>query len=63
MVFRPPWPVDVRLTLSAMRMGRSDPCHRVAADGALWRTGLMASGPVVYRLANEGGLTAVRASA
>ncbi len=63
MVFRPPWPVDVRLTLSAMRMGRSDPCHRVAADGALWRTGLMASGPVSYRLANERGLSAVRASA
>lgn len=62
-VFRPPWPVDVRLTLSAMRMGRSDPCHRVTPDGALWRTALMASGPVTYRLHHDGGLRSVRADA
>jgi 3-methyladenine DNA glycosylase/8-oxoguanine DNA glycosylase len=49
-VWRPDYPVDVRLTLSDLRHGSGDPCHRVTADGALWRTGRMASGPVTYRL-------------
>lgn len=49
--WRPGFAVDARLTLSALRMGRSDPCHRIAADGALWRTSLTASGPATYRLA------------
>lgn len=62
-VLRPPWPVDARLTLSTLRMGRSDPCHRTTSEGALWRTGLMASGAVTYRLCNEGSLSAVRADA
>lgn len=62
-VLRPGWPVDVRLTLSALRMGRADPCHRLSADGAVWRTGLMATGPVTYRVVNDGSLYAVRADA
>ncbi len=53
----------MRLTLSALQMRASDPCHRVTADGAVWRTGRMPSGPVTYRLANEDGLTALRADA
>ena len=50
----PGHPVDVRLTLSIMRMGRTDPCHRPDPDGSLWRTSLMPSGPVLYRVANKG---------
>lgn len=46
--------IDAALTLSIMRMGRSDPCHRPAPDGSVWRAALMASGPVVYRVANRG---------
>jgi 3-methyladenine DNA glycosylase/8-oxoguanine DNA glycosylase len=53
-VWRPEFPVDAALTLSALRMGRSDPCHRRAADGSLWRASLMPSGPVTYRLAQSG---------
>ncbi|HET9731058.1 MAG TPA: hypothetical protein VFP54_00140 [Acidimicrobiales bacterium] len=48
--WRPPFDVDVALTLGALRIGRSDPCHRVDADRTVWRTGLMASGAVTYRL-------------
>ena len=50
----PGYPVDARLTLSIMRMGRTDPCHRPAPDGSLWRTALMPGGPVLYRVANRG---------
>ena len=50
----PGGPIDVRLTLSIMRMGRADPCHRPAPDGSLWRASLMPSGPVLYRVANRG---------
>jgi 3-methyladenine DNA glycosylase/8-oxoguanine DNA glycosylase len=49
-IWRPSYPVDVRLTLSDLRHGHGDPCHRVTADGAVWRTSRMASGPVSYRL-------------
>jgi 3-methyladenine DNA glycosylase/8-oxoguanine DNA glycosylase len=49
-VWQPDYPVDVRLTLSDLRHGHGDPCHRVTADGEVWRTGRMPSGPVSYRL-------------
>jgi 3-methyladenine DNA glycosylase/8-oxoguanine DNA glycosylase len=38
------------LTLSPMRRGRGDPCYHDAADGAIWRTSLMRSGPVSARI-------------
>jgi 3-methyladenine DNA glycosylase/8-oxoguanine DNA glycosylase len=52
--WEPGYPVDVALTLSILRMGRRDPCHQPDPDGSLWRTSLMASGPVAYRVRNEG---------
>lgn len=52
--WHPEFPVDVKLTLGALRMGRSDPCHQHDPDGSLWRTSLMASGPVTYRLGQDG---------
>ena len=53
-VWRPAYPVDVHRTLSDLRHGGGDPCHRVADDGALWRTSRMPSGPVSYRLTQHG---------
>jgi 3-methyladenine DNA glycosylase/8-oxoguanine DNA glycosylase len=49
-VYEPPYPVDVRLTLSVLGHGGGDPCHRRAADGSLWRASRMPSGPVSYRI-------------
>jgi len=52
--WRPQLPVDVRRTLSPLRRGSADPTHRVAEDGAVWRTSLMPTGPVTYRLVQRG---------
>lgn len=49
-VWRPPFPLDVALTLSDLGHGRSDPCHRVDAAGTVWRTSRLSSGGVAYRL-------------
>lgn len=49
-VWRPPFPLDVYVTLSDLGHGRFDPCHRVDAAGTLWRTSLLPSGGVTYRL-------------
>lgn len=45
-----PGPVSPELTLSPLRRGRRDPCYYDAADGAIWRTSLMRSGPVTARI-------------
>ena len=47
--WQPDFAVDVRLTLSTLRHGAGDPCHRVV-DGAIWRTSRLDSGPVTYRI-------------
>ena len=49
-VWRPPFPLDVRLTVSDLGHGWSDPCHRVDAARTVWRTSLLPSGGVTYRL-------------
>jgi 3-methyladenine DNA glycosylase/8-oxoguanine DNA glycosylase len=49
-VYEPPYPVNARLTLSVLRHGGGDPCHRKATDGSQWRASRMASGPVSYRI-------------
>jgi 3-methyladenine DNA glycosylase/8-oxoguanine DNA glycosylase len=43
-------PATPTLTLSPLRRGRGDPCYHVAADGAIWRTSMMRSGPVTARI-------------
>jgi 3-methyladenine DNA glycosylase/8-oxoguanine DNA glycosylase len=49
-VWRPAYPVSLRLTLRTLGHGGYDPCHRWQRDGALWRTSRLPSGPVSYRL-------------
>ena len=53
-VWRPQHPVDVRRTLAPLSRGRADPTHRLTDDGALWRTSVMVTGPVSYRLTSRG---------
>jgi 3-methyladenine DNA glycosylase/8-oxoguanine DNA glycosylase len=40
------------MTLSPLRRGPGDPCYQVV-DGAIWKTTLMASGPVTARITNS----------
>ncbi len=46
--------MDLASTLSPLRRGRFDPCHRVESDGTVWRASLLPSGPVTYRLRQQG---------
>lgn len=43
-------PADPVGTLAPLRRGSGDPCFRLADDGAIWRTSLLASGPVTARI-------------
>ncbi|MGH3192560.1 MAG: DNA-3-methyladenine glycosylase family protein [Streptosporangiaceae bacterium] len=54
--WRPPFAVDVRLTLSVHRRGGGDPAYRVDAAGAVWRTSLTPDGPGTVRIASTGTL-------
>lgn len=47
-------PVNLALTVSPLRRGSVDPCHRRLPDGSIWRTSLMPSGAVTYRLTQHG---------
>ncbi|HEX7323633.1 MAG TPA: DNA-3-methyladenine glycosylase 2 family protein [Mycobacterium sp.] len=38
------------ITLAPLRRGPLDPCFQVTADGAIWRTSLLPSGPVTARI-------------
>lgn len=42
-------PANAAMTLSPHRRGPGDPCYQMV-DGAIWRTSLMASGPVSARI-------------
>ena len=46
-------PASPGLTLAPLRKGRGDPCYHVAADAAIWRTSLLADGPVTARIARS----------
>jgi 3-methyladenine DNA glycosylase/8-oxoguanine DNA glycosylase len=43
-------PASPGLTLAPLRRGGGDPCYRTGADGAIWRTSLMRTGPVTARI-------------
>ena len=48
-----PGPASPGWTLSPLRRGRADPCYHDAADGSIWRTSLMRSGPVTARISRS----------
>lgn len=48
-----PGPASPALTLSPLRRGRADPCYHDAADGSIWRTSLMRTGPVTARISRS----------
>jgi 3-methyladenine DNA glycosylase/8-oxoguanine DNA glycosylase len=43
-------PASPGLTLAPLQRSGRDPCYRSAADGAIWRTSLMRTGPVTARI-------------
>jgi 3-methyladenine DNA glycosylase/8-oxoguanine DNA glycosylase len=43
-------PARPLVTLSPLRRGSGDPCFVITRDGAIWKTGMMASGPVTARI-------------
>lgn len=51
---RPRLPVDLRLTLSALRRGGADPSLRQAADGSWWRATRTPEGPATLWLRQAG---------
>jgi 3-methyladenine DNA glycosylase/8-oxoguanine DNA glycosylase len=48
-----PGPASPGHTLSPLRRGAGDPCYLAAADGVIWRTTLMPSGPVTARISRS----------
>ncbi|GAA4637089.1 3-methyladenine DNA glycosylase [Actinoallomurus vinaceus] len=52
--WRPPWPVDVGLTLAPHRRGSGDPAFAVTPDGAVWRASTTPDGPGTLRLLARG---------
>ena len=45
-----PGAVSFGHTLAPLRRGRGDPCFRAPGDGSIWRTSLLATGPVTARI-------------
>jgi len=43
-------PARPLVTLSPLRRGSGDPCFVITRDGAIWKTSMMASGPVTARI-------------
>ncbi|WP_330184207.1 DNA-3-methyladenine glycosylase 2 family protein [Nocardia sp. NBC_01503] len=43
-------PIDLAATVSPLRHGGGDPCHRTTPDGAHWHASRMSSGVVTFRL-------------
>jgi len=57
-----PGPTSPGAALAPLRRGGGDPTFQMAPDGAIWRTTLLASGPVTSRI-TRAGATSVRAQA
>ncbi|OBA90518.1 3-methyladenine DNA glycosylase [Mycobacteriaceae bacterium 1482268.1] len=49
-----PGPASPGYTLSPLRRGGGDPCYLSTADGVIWRTSLMRTGPVTARISRSG---------
>jgi 3-methyladenine DNA glycosylase/8-oxoguanine DNA glycosylase len=48
--WHPPFPIDVRMTLSVHHRGGGDPAFRIDGAGAVWRTSLTPDGPATLRV-------------
>jgi len=57
-----PGPASPGLTLAPLKRGGNDPTFRITPDRAIWRTSLLASGPVTARI-TRAARTAVHAQA
>ena len=60
-VYRPRLPLDVRLTLAALRRGGGDPAWCWTPDGAVWQATATPDGPATRRLHQVGGEVRVTA--
>ncbi len=61
-IFTAPEPIDLRLTLAALRHGSGDPTIRIGADG-VWLTRRTDGGPATLRLWTDAAGGAIRAEA
>jgi len=62
-VWRPPWPLAVRATLSILRKGTADPTFRTDPDGTVWRGIRTPEGTATLRLVDRSDLGEVHATA
>ncbi|WP_447039401.1 DNA-3-methyladenine glycosylase family protein [Streptomyces sp. DSM 118878] len=53
--WRPPFPLDLGLTLGPLRRGPGDPTFRTAPDGSVWRASRTPEGPGTLRVAMHSG--------
>ncbi|MGA5701548.1 DNA-3-methyladenine glycosylase family protein [Peterkaempfera bronchialis] len=61
--WRPPYPLDLGLTLGFLRRGPGDPAYRTTPDGAVWRASRTPAGPGTVRIAARPSEGAVEARA
>ena len=52
-VWRPGFPLDLRLTLGQLRRGHSDPTYHAASDGSVWRTARTPVGACTLRVVDR----------
>lgn len=52
--WRPGFDINIAMTLGPLRRGSADPCQYRTSDGAIWRSSLLASGPVTFRITQLG---------
>ncbi|WP_069884102.1 DNA-3-methyladenine glycosylase family protein [Streptomyces luteocolor] len=53
--WRPPYPLDLGLTLGPLRRGPADPTFRTTPDGSVWRASRTPQGPGTLRVALRAG--------
>lgn len=53
-VWTPPWPLDLRATLSLHRRGSGDPATRFAPNGSIWRAVHTPDGPGTLAVSRDG---------
>ncbi|MEU1026462.1 DNA-3-methyladenine glycosylase 2 family protein, partial [Streptomyces sp. NPDC005904] len=59
--WRPPFPLDLSVTLGPLRRGPADPTFRMTPDGSVWRTARTPEGPGTLRVAQRAGTVEAQA--